>query len=844
MFKRVILFIILNLTILYATIPTKESVTKLYIATFNRAPDSSGLNYWLNCGLSLEEIAESFFDQKETKELYPDNYSTKEFIDAIYQNVLGRSPDKDGFDYWQKELDSHRLSRSVFILAIINGALGDDAKLLENKTEVGLYFVSKNLNDVELAKEVMRDITADESSVAKAKALIDSHKTTIMDKFISNGYTAMGINSPESLPFFTNDGKIEWLDIFDLMFDNDIEDKLVYLKDYNPFSFYRYKMVLQNTDFVTLWFTRNWDESWFNIDKIQKYLDSGRFLVINYWYFGDTLNYIPGDEELKYYYENVQRVSNFISKLHGNILLIFEPEFNKYFLTSSEENSKAFANIISKAIDIVKSQNPDTLVSLCMMDTGIRDVNQNWDTCGYENCALGDINEWSRADRVYKYLIDKIDFLSFEQTLAQFSRDLLNPGTLTDPNPKAYTPQEMGIEYIDQRIINMTKYLHDKYNKPILLDYLGIGSATWSDKNGDGKIQDDEIDPNGWSKYINNTYRKLREEQDILIQNGLFGYAPLMVIDDPNHDKNGWQFYLQNEYHLGLMSSSAIPGVDEALHGDMVAKGSDLLENAFAPTKVKYQNILQNKIDECIEQEYANCDYIKQKLNFYIDKSNFPLVDRDKRGKLIPFYIYPDFANSDSKWQKLIDDRYKNNDRVVAVINPNNGDFDWLDKNYFDGIKALAKTHFEVVGYVHTGYAKRDINEVKKSIDNWDKYYKLAGVRGIFFDEVSTDIKDIDYYIELTNYATSKGFLFNVLNPGTNTHPAYFESDIANIIVSEEDSYDNFQNYEDKNNPTIFTKKAILLYDVDESSIDELNNYAIEHNFDFYDFATKNNATW
>jgi len=94
----------------------------------------------------------------------------------------------------------------------------------------------------------------------------------------------------------------------------------------------------------------------------------------------------------------------------------------------------------------------------------------------------------------------------------------------------------MGIEYLDKRILNMTKYLHDKYNKPVLLDYLGIASATWSDKNGDGKIQDDEIDPNGWSKYINETYKKLREEQNIFAQNGLFGYAPLMVIDDPNHD--------------------------------------------------------------------------------------------------------------------------------------------------------------------------------------------------------------------------------------------------------------------------------------------------------------------
>ena len=45
--------------------PTKEEVSKLYVSTFNRAPDSSGLDYWLNNSkLKLSEIAQSFFDQE------------------------------------------------------------------------------------------------------------------------------------------------------------------------------------------------------------------------------------------------------------------------------------------------------------------------------------------------------------------------------------------------------------------------------------------------------------------------------------------------------------------------------------------------------------------------------------------------------------------------------------------------------------------------------------------------------------------------------------------------------------------------------------------------------------
>jgi len=151
----IILFVVIN--ILNATIPTKESITKLYIATFNRAPDSAGLNYWLHSSLSIEQIAQSFFEQKETQNLYKNLYEDN-FINAVYLHVFGRDADIDGLDYWRAELDSHNIDKSQFILAIINGAKGKDAKLLNNKTKVGLYFISKNLNDINLSKEVIKII--------------------------------------------------------------------------------------------------------------------------------------------------------------------------------------------------------------------------------------------------------------------------------------------------------------------------------------------------------------------------------------------------------------------------------------------------------------------------------------------------------------------------------------------------------------------------------------------------------------------------------------------------------------------------------------------------------------
>jgi hypothetical protein len=86
----------------------------------------------------------------------------------------------------------------------------------------------------------------------------------------------------------------------------------------------------------------------------------------------------PTDDEIDKYYENVQKVSSFLSKLKGKKLLILEPEFNKDSVLSSEEKSKKFASIMSKSIDIVKAKNSYVFVSLCMTDTGNRGENQKW----------------------------------------------------------------------------------------------------------------------------------------------------------------------------------------------------------------------------------------------------------------------------------------------------------------------------------------------------------------------------------------------------------------------------------------------------------------------------------
>ncbi|RLA78477.1 MAG: hypothetical protein DRG33_05435, partial [Deltaproteobacteria bacterium] len=174
MFKKILLSLLLFTAVLSATTPTQDSVTKLYVATFERAPDAKGLAYWIDdSGLTLEQIAMSFFDQKETQDKYPSGTDVRAFVETVYDNLFNREPDEKGWAYWTKELEEGSVSRSVFILAMINGALGDDAVILKHKMEVGLYFAKNGLDDAEDAISVMADITEDPATVVAAKKLID-----------------------------------------------------------------------------------------------------------------------------------------------------------------------------------------------------------------------------------------------------------------------------------------------------------------------------------------------------------------------------------------------------------------------------------------------------------------------------------------------------------------------------------------------------------------------------------------------------------------------------------------------------------------------------------------------
>lgn len=166
-----------------------ELITQLYVGYYNRAPDPEGLNYWVGryaAGMSLVEIAESFAVQTESTDnyvylKYPNIADSSSFITAIYNNLFGRAPDAEGLAYWKNELDTGSVSAAKMIVAVINGAQGDDATMVANKVDVGIYYAEQFLtktwtaaDNLAGATSVLSGVTADTATVTTGKAAADT----------------------------------------------------------------------------------------------------------------------------------------------------------------------------------------------------------------------------------------------------------------------------------------------------------------------------------------------------------------------------------------------------------------------------------------------------------------------------------------------------------------------------------------------------------------------------------------------------------------------------------------------------------------------------------------------
>lgn len=130
-------------------------LVRLYKAYYKRWPDAGGYDYWvrkMKSGTSLTKVSDSFATSSEFKTKYG-SVSNEEFVLLVYNNVLNRTPDQGGYNYWVKRLNEKKITRGGVMLQFSESSefkrkYGLDCEL----TGVTLRMLRRPATEAELAQ--------------------------------------------------------------------------------------------------------------------------------------------------------------------------------------------------------------------------------------------------------------------------------------------------------------------------------------------------------------------------------------------------------------------------------------------------------------------------------------------------------------------------------------------------------------------------------------------------------------------------------------------------------------------------------------------------------------------
>jgi len=105
-------------TVSFTNYESASTISRLYLAVFNRLADEKGLEYWISRdedNMSINDIANSFVISEEFNSLYGSTVSDEEYIILLYSNILYRDPDKEGLDYWKTDMQNGSSKEDILV---------------------------------------------------------------------------------------------------------------------------------------------------------------------------------------------------------------------------------------------------------------------------------------------------------------------------------------------------------------------------------------------------------------------------------------------------------------------------------------------------------------------------------------------------------------------------------------------------------------------------------------------------------------------------------------------------------------------------------------------------------
>ncbi len=179
-----------------AGINYQYELIKMYVAAFIRAPEKSGLEYWmlqLANGKSFDEILDTVFSLDIVKEIYPQDLPNESFVTLIYVNVFGKSPDVEGLLYWSHQLVLGR-GRGALVMDMINTGLNTPDGTIGKAYVVNRVAVAQFAVEQQYAQQA--DLSPAYLKSVMASVGSDTSTVTIANKAMTSSVTGIGIGAP------------------------------------------------------------------------------------------------------------------------------------------------------------------------------------------------------------------------------------------------------------------------------------------------------------------------------------------------------------------------------------------------------------------------------------------------------------------------------------------------------------------------------------------------------------------------------------------------------------------------------------------------------------------------
>ena len=179
----------------------QQIVVDLFIAAYGRTPTQSGLDFFTSKLESKEMTASSIANfmmdienNEEAATRYPSNVPTKDKVEEVFHNVLGRgTATAEGLAFWTNRVEHEdNYTMADLMREVLSSARNhtDDTKTLDNKSSVTAYFLSKIPTEEQAGKQPSLDSIVTDDSVNSAHIDIDN-----LLKEIISGNSKSNINS-------------------------------------------------------------------------------------------------------------------------------------------------------------------------------------------------------------------------------------------------------------------------------------------------------------------------------------------------------------------------------------------------------------------------------------------------------------------------------------------------------------------------------------------------------------------------------------------------------------------------------------------------------------------------